>query len=42
MGFIVLVAFIFCLALIGRRPTKGTYVAIAIAAVAASVWEYVG
>jgi hypothetical protein len=42
MAFIGLVAFIFVLGLSGRKPTKGTYILIAFAAVAASAWEYLG
>lgn len=40
MPFAALVAFIFFLALSGRRPSRGTYVAIACAAIVAAVWEY--
>jgi hypothetical protein len=40
MAFAALLAFIFTLGLTGRRATKGTYILIAIAAVAASAWEY--
>jgi hypothetical protein len=42
MAFAALVAFIFLLGLTGRKPTRGTYLAVAAAAVAASIWEYLG
>lgn len=42
MPFAALLAFIFVLGLTGRRPTRGSYVAVAVAAVVASVWEYLG
>lgn len=42
MPFAALIAFIFFLGLIGKRPSRGTYVLIAFAAVAASIWEYLG
>lgn len=41
MAFAALLAFIFALGLSGRKATKRTYVAIGLAAVAASAWEYV-
>ena len=40
MAFAAVVAFIFVLGLRGRRPTRGTYIAIGLAAVAVSAWEY--
>ena len=40
--FAALVVFIFYLGLSGRKATRGMYVTIALAAVAASVWEYLG
>lgn len=40
MAFAGLLAFIFVLGLSGRKPTRGTYIVIALAAVAASAWEY--
>ena len=40
MAFAGVLAFIFLLGLSGRRPSKGTYVAIGLAALAASAWEY--
>lgn len=40
MAFAALLAFIFVLGLRGREPTKGTYVVIGLAALAASAWEY--
>jgi hypothetical protein len=40
MAFAALLAFIFALGLSGRKATRGTYVLVALAAVAASAWEY--
>ncbi len=40
MAFAALIAFIFVLGLTGRKATRGTYIVIALAAVAASAWEY--
>ena len=40
MAFAALVVFILALGLTGHKPTKGTYLAVGVAAVAASVWEY--
>ena len=40
MVFAGVLALIVVLGLSGRRPTKGMYVAIGLAAAAASVWEY--
>jgi hypothetical protein len=40
MAFAALVAFIFVLGLSGRKVTRGTYILIAVAAAAASAWEY--
>jgi len=40
MVFAALVAFIFLLGLIGRFPDRRTYLAIAVAALVASLWEY--
>jgi hypothetical protein len=40
MVFAAVLAFIFALGLSGRRATRGTYIAIGFAAVAASAWEY--
>jgi hypothetical protein len=42
MAFAALLAFIFVLGLRGGQPTRRTYIAIAVAAVAFSVWEYLG
>ncbi len=42
MAFAVLFAFIIVLGLTGRRATRATYLVIAAAAIAASVWEYLG
>jgi hypothetical protein len=40
MAFAALFAFIFLLGLTGRKATRGTYLAIAAAAIVASAWEY--
>ena len=40
MAFAGVLAFIFLLGLSGRKPTRGTYFAVAVAALGASVWEY--
>ena len=40
MAFAALIALIFVLGLSGRKPTRGMYVFIALAAVATSAWEY--
>jgi hypothetical protein len=40
MAFAALLAFIFALGLSGQKATRGTYVLVALAAVAASAWEY--
>ena len=40
MAFAALLAFIFALGLSGHRATRGTYIAIGLAAMAASAWEY--
>jgi hypothetical protein len=40
MAFAALLAFIFVLGLSGHKATRGTYIVIALAAMAASVWEY--
>lgn len=40
MAFAAVLTFIFVLGLSGRRPTRGTYIAIGLAAAAASAWEY--
>ena len=40
MAFAALLGFIFVLGLRGKKPTRGTYVAIGLAALAASIWEY--
>ncbi|HVC76721.1 MAG TPA: hypothetical protein VND96_09420 [Candidatus Micrarchaeaceae archaeon] len=40
MAFGALLAFIFALGLSGRKATRGTFVAIGVAAVVASVWVY--
>jgi len=42
MAFAALLAFIFLLGLAGRTPNRGTYLAIAVAALIAAVWEYLG
>jgi hypothetical protein len=42
MAFAALLAFIFILGLTGKRPSRATYLAIAVAALAAAVWEYFG
>ena len=42
MAFAALIAFIFVLGLSGRRASKGTYVAIGVAALVASAWEFLG
>lgn len=42
MPFVALVAFIFLLGVTGRKPTRGTYLVIAVAAVVASAWDYFG
>jgi hypothetical protein len=41
MVFAGLIAFIFLLALSGKKPTRGAYIAIAVAAFVVSIWEYV-
>jgi hypothetical protein len=40
MVFAAVLAFIFLLGLSGRKPSKGAYFAIGVAALVASVWEY--
>ena len=40
MGFAAVVAVIFLLGLSGRQPTRGTYLAVAGAAFAASIWQF--
>jgi hypothetical protein len=40
MAFAAVLAFIIVLGLSGHRATRGTYIAIALAAVAASAYEY--
>lgn len=40
MPFALLVAFIFALGIAGKKPSRATYIAIAIAALIAAVWEY--
>jgi uncharacterized membrane protein YuzA (DUF378 family) len=40
MIFAVLLGFIFVLGLSGRKATRGIYIAIGLAAVVASAWEY--
>jgi hypothetical protein len=40
MAFAALLAFIFVLGLSGRKVTNGTYLLIGLAAVVASVYEY--
>lgn len=40
MAFAALLIFIFALGLSGRQATKGTFLAIGLAAVVASVWMY--
>lgn len=40
MAFAALLVFIFALGLSGRKATRGTYIAIGLAAVAASASEY--
>ena len=40
MAFAALLGFIFLLGLSGRRAGKGSYLAIAAAALVASIWEY--
>lgn len=42
MAFALLVVFIFVLALRGTAPTKKTYFAVATAALATSIWWYLG
>ena len=42
MAFAVLVAIIFVLGFSHREPSRGTYLAIVIASVAASAWQYLG
>jgi hypothetical protein len=42
MIFTALVVFILVLALRGAEPNRKTYIAIAVAALVASVWEYAG
>lgn len=41
MAFAALFAFVLLLGLTGRKPTRGSYVAIGLAAVAVSIWEFV-
>jgi hypothetical protein len=40
MAFAALLAFILLLGLTGRKATRGTYLAVAVAAIVASIWEY--
>ena len=40
MAFAALLGFIFLLGLSGRRASKGSYLAIAGAALVAALWEY--
>ncbi|HEY8814683.1 MAG TPA: hypothetical protein VIP57_06215 [Candidatus Dormibacteraeota bacterium] len=40
MAFVALLGFIFALGLAGRRANRRTYIAIGLAAAAASAWEY--
>jgi hypothetical protein len=40
MAFAAVLALIFVLGLSGRRPTRGTYLVIGLAAAAASAWDY--
>lgn len=41
MAFAAVLGFIFLLGVSGRKPGKGSYFAIALAAIVASIWEYV-
>jgi hypothetical protein len=35
-----LLAFVFLIAWSGRRPTRGTYAAVALGAILLAIWEY--